>query len=79
MKFEIRDITEGGYRLWNRSEDWLIAIGDIYLYKKNVSHQANCCQLGNRFNYPRIQGALCGKINPEKITPKRIVVIQMTK
>ena len=79
MKFEIKDLEEGGYLLFSKSnKDNLISLGDIYLCKENKKHESCCCQYENEFNYHGIKDALCGKTwSFYPFTPKRIVVIQM--
>ena len=81
MKFEIKDLKYGGYELYEKSHDWLITLGDIYLYKENLKNSSNCRQHENNFDYHGIEKALCGKagypFGNGCFTPKRILVIQM--
>ena len=80
MKFEIKDVKYGGYKLCQNWDETLIRIGDIYLDKENRKYQSYCLQDDTRFDYHGIKNALYGKRgwkNP--FTPKRILVIQMTE
>ena len=78
MKFEIKDLKVGGYGLYEKSSWFLIALGDIGLYKENNKNESLCGQNEDKFDYHGIENALCGKIYyPDKFTPKRILVIQM--
>ena len=81
MKFEIKDLEEGGYKLYEKSSYGLIWLGDIYLGKEYKKNKSFSDQHENWFDYHEIQNALCGK-EPNKFglmyfTPKRILVIQM--
>ena len=81
MKFEIKDIENGGYCLCDNNDDYLIYIGDIELFKQNRKYKSYCCQMNEYFNYQGINKALCGKKKNEYgemcFNLKRIVVIQM--
>ena len=80
MKFEIKDLKEGGYILWKKSNDHLIGLGDIVLMKENKKFESCCYQFENSFNYYGIENAICGKtyeMESGYFTPKRILVIQM--
>ena len=79
MKFEIKDLKDGGIKLYEKSYDDLIELGNIYLNKENSKNQSYCYQNENNFNYHGIENAVCGKtwINGGCFTPKRILVIQM--
>ena len=85
MKFEIKDLEEGGYWLYEKSDDTLIVVGDIVLYKERKKNQSNYYQNENKFNYHGIKNALCGETKNSKkgyvfgktFSPKRIQVIQM--
>ena len=77
MKFEIKDLEEGGIWLCKQSNEELIWLGDLYLYKENNKNESYCFQDKGRFNYHGIEKALCGKGNYEEFTPKRIIAIQM--
>ena len=74
MKFEIENLEWGGYRLYKKSENYLIRLGDIYLKKENFKNYSCCWKNENWFDYHGIEKALCGK---HDFTPKRILVIQM--
>ena len=77
MKFEIKDLREGGIILCETIYGVLIDLGDIHLRQKNWKYQSYCYQNENRFDYHGIENALCGKTNPTNFTPKRILVMQM--
>ena len=79
MKFEIKNVKECGYGLFDKREDHLIQLGNIVLMKENKKNESCCFHHENNFNYHGIKKALCGKIwnNREYFTPKRITVIQM--
>ena len=83
MKFQIKDLEWGGYRLYGKSWKDLIMVGDIKLYKENRKSESWCEQNQSEhyFNYHGIQNALCGKQPNTRgimyFTPKRIQVIQM--
>ena len=81
MKFEIKNLKEGGICLSEQSDDWLIRLGDINLRKENKKNRSFCYQNKDKFNYHGIENALCGKSAKkffgESFTPKRILVIQM--
>ena len=79
MKFEIKDLKYGGIYLKEKSDEYLIYLGNIYLNKENMKNITFCHQYESRFNYHGIENALNGKIYPNGFTPKRIIVIQMTK
>ena len=80
MKFEKKDLEEGGIILWEKSDDYLICLGDIYLRKVDMKHYSYCNQNENYFDYHGISNALCGKSGYSEedcFNPKRILVIQM--
>ena len=79
MKFEIKDLKEGGIYLYKKSDEYnLIDLGDIRLLKEYWKNESYCWQFEDRFNYHGIKNALCGKTGyGEFFTPKRILVIQM--
>ena len=78
MKFEIKDLKNGGYLLWKKTIQYLITIGNIYLSKENCKNKSCCFQDEDKFDYHGIEKALCGKeYYPDYFTPKRILVIQM--
>ena len=75
MKFEIKNMKWVGYKLYEKTNNWLIELGDIKLYKKDSVSKSNCEQNEySSFDYHGIDKALCGKLN---IKPRRILVIQM--
>ena len=81
MKFEIKDMRYGGISLYYESDEDLIKLGDILLFKENKKYESCCVQNENYFDYNDIENALCGK-KPDNegrmyFTPKRILVIQM--
>ena len=85
MKFEIKDLKRGGIWLIEKSDDYLITLGNIYLCKENYKNESYCEQYEDCFNYHGIENALCGKTtffgfddyNGESFTTKRILVVQM--
>ena len=38
MKFEIKNLKEGGYELYKKSDDRLFVLGDIFLFKENMKN-----------------------------------------
>ena len=74
MKFEIKNLQEGGIYLREKSDDRLIWLGNICLRKENDKNYSFCQQNENYFDYNGIKKALCGE---KYFTPKRILVIQM--
>ena len=74
MKFEIKNPEGYIFGLHNKSNEYLIRLGDIHLNKENYKNHSHCFQYENYFNYHGIKNALCGNKN---FTPKRILVIQM--
>ena len=77
MKFEIRDCKYGGYFLYEESDDCLITLGDIILYKANYKSESCCSQNEYYFYYHGIKNALCGKPYYFPLIIRRLVVIQM--
>ena len=76
MKFEIQNCQRGSLFLNEKSSDYLITLGNIWLYKQNKKNESHCdrdpmCDLSN---YHGIQDALSGQF---KLFPKRILIIQM--
>ena len=80
MKFEKVSKRNGAYFMQNISNERLIILGNISLFKKDVKEKSYTLQ-NDWFNYHGIEKALCGKVgNMEKgehFTPKRFIVIQM--
>ena len=78
MKFEIKDLEKGGYHLYEKSDDYLITLGDIVLFKENKKNKSCCFQRETQFDYHGTKNALCGKTGwGTPFTSKRILVIQM--
>ena len=81
MKFEIINLKEGGYCLYEESGcNTLIELGNICLKKENEKHLSFCFRNEENFDYHGIYKALCGRtylFGDENFTPKRILVIQM--
>ena len=82
MKFEIKDITNGGYRLCSQNSDELIYLGNIFIRKKQRTHFSYCNQISEKFEYHNINKAICGRLYNSGQTegffiPTRIIVIQM--
>ena len=75
MKFTPNFISS--YCLHEKSNEILIFLDDIVLYKNDVKHKSYCKQKNTLFNYQGIDKALCGKIHPQTFIPKRILVLQM--
>ena len=83
-RFDINNIRDGGYNLYEPYDDRLIQIGDILLMKENVKNKSYCRQEYNYFDYHGIESALCGKISGyqndgENFTIKRFIIVQMEK
>ena len=81
MKFEIKNSIEGGIFLHDKSDECLISMGDICIWKEKKKYESFCVQIEYRFDYHEIHNALCGKEPNEEgemyFIPKRILVIQM--
>ena len=83
MKFNIIDTYGGGYFLFDKSHEFLINIGSLFIHKQNQKDQSYHENQNDEFNYNylNIPYALCGKIpGPfssllQMFTPKRILVI----
>ena len=79
-KFDIQDTWFGGCNLCKQTDEKLIQLGDIHLYKKNNKDDSNCFEDEDHFFYHGIENPICGEtINSEKnyFTPKKFVVIQI--
>ena len=85
MKFKIKDTRYGCY-MSNESDEYLIVLGNIFLFKDNKGSKAFCIQEEDWFDYQGITNALCGRTcyedengewEGEYFTPLRIQVIQM--
>ena len=76
MKFPIKDTYWGGYVLYKPSDDMLIYLGNIRLFKQQKKHLSNCWQNDRDFVYYKIDTALCGKVQPDCFIPKRFVILQ---
>ena len=79
MKFEIKDMNEGGYMKFNLSDSCLIRLGNIWLKKEEEKNDC-CIRNINWFNYHNISNALCGK-NPDtygytQFTLERLLIFQ---
>ena len=81
MKFEIINDKDSGLGMHHSSDQSLIDLGDIGLFKQDCKGFSLCEQYPDCFNYHGIENALCGnKPDDEGIMyfiPKRILVIQM--
>ena len=73
-QFPIQNIKLGGLKLFEKSHDSLITIGDISLFKVHKKNWSSISQLDTNFDYHRLSLALCGK---QVFTPIKIIVIQM--
>ena len=84
MKFPIKD-TSCGYCLYDKSEEMLISLGNITLWKENKKGLSDCLRNEENFDYQGIENAVCGRSTYEEdgiwkgkdFTPMRIRVIQM--
>ena len=83
MKFEIKYLKKGGYRLCEKSEEYyLISLGNILLRKENEKHLSFWECMEESFNDKELEGKLFPKITDDyyddyHFVPKRILVIQM--
>ena len=77
MKFEIKDIRYGGYRLFLNYQKELISLGNISLYKENMIKYSYCLHFDSYFYYYGIENALSRKSYPYTFDTKRILVIEM--
>ena len=81
MKFEVKNLKEGGHYLYPDSEEMLIQIGEIQLYKQHKRSQTCCVQHDDIFDYHGIENALNGAypnvFDCMMFIPMRIRVIQM--
>ena len=84
MKFNIKK-TIRGYYLYDKSNEFLINLGNITLRKENNKSSSYCVPKQDLFDYQGISNALCGrtgyiengKMKGEYFKPLRITVIQM--
>ena len=85
MKFSIKN-TNRGYFLNDKSDELLISLGNIILYKENNRYISYCIQREELYDYQGIPNAVCGRTNyqdengkwkGEFFTPLRIQIIQM--
>ncbi|BFU22116.1 predicted protein [Entamoeba histolytica] len=77
MKFDIKQ-PQFAFYLHNQSCDCLFGFGnghDIRVCKENDKTKSWCEQCS--FEYKGISNTLCGKLYPDRFTPKRIIVIEM--
>ena len=74
MKFEMKNLNKNTILLYEKSDDYLIWLGDICLYKENRKHESQCYQIDDRFDYQSIQNALCGKTNGTRKEKKQILL-----
>ena len=84
MKFEIKDLKQGGIALRYKSNGYneLIELGEIVLKKQNAKEYSKCWQSEEIFDYHGINRALryfiCNSRNSSNYFEiQRIVVIQM--
>ena len=85
MKYELLNKTQGGYHLYKKSDQLLLWLGDIVLYKNNKKSDSYCFELAENFNYHDIPHALCGSnkltmnmgFSGDHFTPRRLLVYQM--
>ena len=84
MKFTIKDKSYG-YKLFDKTKDKLIQLGDIILYKSNRKQFSYCEQNKDKFDYKDILNALTGRTRYKDeatmkqfiFVPKKIIVFQM--
>ena len=81
MKYEIKEPKYAFY-LYENNQDRFFGFGygvghALTIFKANRKSQSYCDQNDKYFNYHNIESALCGTKHPEKMTLKRIVIIQM--
>ena len=74
VKFDIKDTRNGGIMMERITEDRLIELGDIVLFKRNKKDQSFYLPNDDRFNSSNISYGLIGK---KAFIPERILVIQM--
>ena len=81
MKFELKEMKESRIFLLDKTDEYLISIGDILLKKENLKDYSFFLNHSDSFDYYGIPNALCGKEVDScgyiYFTPKRIIVIQM--
>ena len=77
MKFEIKNYFYSGIELCQKTNKFLIGLGDISLRKENKKNESYCSQSESYIDFHGIEKALCGKIYPKNFITKRIIVIQM--
>ena len=83
--FEVTDVYYGGYTLYKETDEKLILLGDIELFKEESKEKCCCYQNNDYFNYHGKEKALCGKEvkyswdkkKENCFIPKRFIVIQM--
>ena len=75
MKFQIKNISTGGYIFYGKNAQELVKIGDITLMKGSLEKQKQShCNQSDNFEYGGISNALCGKT---KFTISQLLVLQM--
>ena len=75
MKYDIKEPRKAGITLFDKSDEWLVKLGDIYLFKKNNAQMSYCVYFDNHFDYCLLPHPLTKR--NEYFTLKRIRVIQM--
>ena len=77
MKFEIKDSEVSGFILFVKSDDNMIYLRNIMLWKENKKKQSHCRQNEDRFDYHGIEKALCGKERwNHPFTPKEYLLFK---
>ena len=81
MKYEIKEPKYAFY-LYDKSQDRFFGFGygsghSLTIFKANRKSLSYCDQNDKYFNYHNIPNALCGTTHPDKMTLKRVVIIQM--
>ena len=82
MKYETRQLTWSGYRLFKPSDDWLIWLGTIRLKKMKWKNRSQIVKNSGSFNYKGINFYFGNNVSVKSdrkwyFKPKRIIVIQM--
>ena len=80
-KYETRQLTWSGYRLFNNSDEWLIWLGTIRLKKYKWRTHSKIIKNSGCFDYHGFEKPLSSNASDEdgiiSINPRRILVIEM--
>ena len=78
LKYEIINLELGGHKIYDRSDDRLIQIGNISLYKEEFKEEcSSLSQTDDIFNYHKVKNPLHRRSEMRLFSPKRFLVIQM--